>query len=74
MKGKINLLKRAGTDCTIIELVKCIYPINKKKLHNYINSITILFHPKGLITYSDVFSILWQKVNMICVEMIAGIK
>ena len=39
MKGKINLFKRAGTDCTIIELVKCIYPINKK---NFIIILTVL--------------------------------
>ena len=44
------------------------------KLHNEINSITIFFHPKGLIGYCDLFSILWQKVNINWVEMIAGIK
>ena len=31
------------------------------KLHDKINSITILFHPKGLIGYCDFFSICGKK-------------
>ena len=44
------------------------YPVFKQSLdeqiHIELNSITILFHPCGLLRYCDYFSMISKKVNV----------